>query len=279
MLRVVIIVVAAVTGLAVLFFFGGKLYTQKYSEELLEKLEKEAPQKPELFLRSDSINLPTPVRAYLDNVVPDTFRIPKLIKITQTGELKTSAESEWNKIEAVQYYSPYKPGYIWDAKMSPSSFADIRALDSYVDGTGSMLIKVFSSITITDAKGPQMDISALYRYFSEAVFFPYKFYPSQNVEWFDTGLDNAQCMFRDDTLSGKMNVFFNTRNEISRIETFDKYRFTNSGFSNELNITYYSDYREFKGLKIPYKGSVAWDYKGKLFEYGRFEVKEIEYFY
>ena len=279
MLKIIAIVLSAVVLLFLIGFFGGRYYTSDYINEKLKKLDEYTTDEEQTFTKDTTITLPLPVENYFSKAVGNNVKIPKQVIVTMDGFLKTNDESDWLPITAVQHYSVEEPGFLWNADLTAGSFFKVKALDSYIEGRGSMLVKFFSSITITDAKGPEMDISSLFRYYSEAVFFPSVFYPNGENRWEALEENKARFFFADDTLKAKMDVTFGTDGLVQKIETTDKLRFTNTGFSNELNITWFSDYRDFEGRKIPYEGKVAWFYKGKIFEYSKFKIKEIKYLY
>lgn len=53
----------------------------------------------------------------------------------------------------------------------------------YFNGHGNMLIKIFSTFTIADAKGSEMDYSSLIRFLSEAPWYPTALLPSEYLQW------------------------------------------------------------------------------------------------
>ncbi len=108
--------------------------------------------------------------------------------------------------------------------MKTSKFFWVNAIDSYITGKGNMLIKLNSSITVADSWGIELDKSGLFRYISEAVFFPTKLLPTKNLLWNILDSNLAEIKFTNSENSIVAKLYFDSEYKISKIETYDKYQ-------------------------------------------------------
>jgi hypothetical protein len=181
-------------------------------------------------------------------------------------------------LEAQEFFTTQSPNYLWDARLQTNKFFWVKTIDSYINGKGNMLIKVNSSITITDAWNIEMNKSGLFRYFSEALLFPTSLLPSQNLLWNILDSNKAEIKFKDKNNSIVAKVFFNREGMIEKIATEDKYRSTKKGYMKTHYTIYYSNYKLIKDkFIIPMHYEVEWSLPNGKFRYGKFDVKNIFY--
>jgi hypothetical protein len=128
------------------------------------------------------IELPTPVRKYVD--VTRDFQRPllKLATLKQRGALRAAAGKPWMPFEAEQAYSMQPPGFVWLAKARAAPLVSILARDKFVDGKGHMLVSLLGLFTLADARGPEIDLGAGLRFWGEILSFP-EMIRSPHLRW------------------------------------------------------------------------------------------------
>lgn len=274
-----LLTIFAVLFLVFLFlFWGGSVFTKMSINNTVSDLRDSIDfNNKELFTYSEIKNQPELIKNYFTSAIADSTNKPKFITVKQKAEFKTDVKSEWKPITAVQYYTTDSPNFLWTSEMKSSNFFWVNAIDSYINGKGNMLIKLNSSITVADSWGIELDKSGLFRYISEAVLFPTKLLPSQNLLWNILDSNTAEIKFTDGELSVVAKLFFNSENLISKIETFDKYRALEEGYERSMYTIYLSEYKKLKGFMIPTYIEAEWDLKSGKFMYGKFSIVNIEY--
>jgi hypothetical protein len=156
-------------------------------------------------------------------------------------------------------------------------FVPIRARDRYAHGQGNMLVKPLSLFTLADARGPELDVSALLRFIAEAPWFPTALVPGEHVRWEAIDADSARVVARDraNAVSG---IFrFAPDGRIVEFETRD--RFLSDGRSSVRRPWggVYRGYDDVDGFRIPAEAEVRWLAPPDVFTYARFELSRVEY--
>lgn len=276
----IVIGIILVLSLFFLFlFWGGSFFTKLSVEQTVEELREEIDfSNKEFFTLKQIDNQPNIIKEYFSSVISDSVLIPKFITVKQTAQFKTDINSDWMPITATQYFTTEKVNFLWYSEMKTSKFFWVNAIDSYINGKGNMLIKFNSSVTVADSWGLELDKSGLFRYISEAVLFPTKLLPKENLIWDVLDSNKAEIKITDNGISVVAKMFFDTSNRIYKIETYDKYRALESGYEKSLYTIYLSDYKTFdNSFSVPTYIEVEWDLKNGKFKYGKFKINSILY--
>ncbi len=279
-MKKVIATVISILFILFLFLFWGGAELTKYSvnrtiEELKDSIDFS---KKEKFSYGEITALPNPIRKYFKTVIKNEMLKPKFVTIQQSAQFKTDVKSEWKPLKAMQYFTTEKINFLWDAKFTGSELFWVHAIDSYINGKGNMLIKLNSSITITDSWGVEMDKSGLIRYLSEAVLFPTALLPSKNLQWNLLDSTTAEIKLHDKNYSVVAKVYFSQDGTINKLETMDKYRTTETGYMKTLYTIYYGNYKLVNNsFYIPTYVEVEWTLPTKKFKYGKFTITSIQY--
>ena len=118
----------------------------------------------------------------------------------------------------------------------------------------------------------------MFRYISEAVLFPTKLLPNNNLLWSILDSNTAEIKFKDKENAVVAKLYFGTDNKITKIETYDKYRALENGYEKSLYTVYLSQYKIFdNSFVIPTYIEVEWDLADGKFKYGKFTIENIRY--
>jgi hypothetical protein len=90
-------------------------------------------------------------RAVREMLVPDT------VWLRQSGEMRANLRDPWRPFTAEQVISIHQPGFVWLGQMLAAPLSSARVLDCYVDGKGLLEARLFGSLRLTGAAGPQAD--------------------------------------------------------------------------------------------------------------------------
>ena len=99
--------------------------------------------------------LPDPVKRHLKYTGVIGKPMVQTVRLKQVGKIRKSARDPWMNFEAKQYYSVNPPGFVWVAYMKIFGLPLVRVRDYYLEGRGNILVKVFSTLTISNSAGKE----------------------------------------------------------------------------------------------------------------------------
>jgi hypothetical protein len=217
--------------------------------------------------------LPAPVRRYLTYSGVIGKPIPNTVRLTQRGRIRSAADASWMNLEATEYYSTEPPSFVWKASFPTRNLPIVLGRDEYLDGTGSILMKVLSLYTVADESDGAMNEAALMRYLNEMMWFPAAFL-GKNVAWTSIDDTSATVTIRDRDMSATATMFFDAE---GRLVNFRAARFNTTTRTMETWETPMAAYGEFAGLHLPSKGSAVWKLAVGDFTYIELEIVEVVY--
>lgn len=220
--------------------------------------------------------LPAPVQRYLDYCNATESEEATFLQMKHKGSFRTDPGQKWMPIVGEEYFTVNRPGFIWFAKLKPAPFFWIQARDRYVKGEGRMTIKLWSTFTMADPKGDELDVSALIRFLLEMPLFPKAFLSATYIIWESIDNSTARAYIQDGELKASGIFHFNDRDELIFAETNDRYREQNGKFIKQKWTARYDNYQEMNGIRIPTETIVAWD-DGEEFQYARFIITDVKY--
>ncbi|MFZ1289796.1 MAG: DUF6544 family protein [Melioribacteraceae bacterium] len=278
MKKILFSVIVILFLLFLFLFFGGKYYTKYTVDSSISDLRNSINfNSKKIFTHSQIQNEPKLIQNFYKNVIDDSSLIPNFITLNQSGEIKTEEKSNWLKIKSTEYFTSQKPNLLWDAEIGNSKFFWIEIVDSYLKRKGNTLIKINSSVTIGDSWGIEIDKSNLFKYLSEAVYFPTTLLPSKYLKWNILDSNIAEIKFTNNKTSVVAKLFFNNDGTISKIETLDKFRPMNDNYKESLFTIYFSNYKKYNSFLIPTYCEVEWELENGKFKFGKFKIDNIKY--
>lgn len=273
-LLILSILVAIIVVVVVVSMIANLQFNQKVDKEVKE-LYSIVENKHEVIQSADIEALPRPVQNWLQysQVVGKERSVAARTKQDVTMRLK--ADQPWMRANVEQYFRTDEPGFIWAVDIKAAPLFHIVGRDQYIEGSGNMLIKLLSLITVANGSGKEIDQGTLLRYLAETMWFPTAAL-SDYIQWegIDSNSAKATMSYRGVTASG---VF--TFNEKGEVLNFVAQRY--GDFDGEYRLETWScvmtEYKEFNGLKVPSQGDLIWKLKTGDFHWYHFEVKEMEY--
>jgi hypothetical protein len=228
----------------------------------------------QVFNNGDLEGLPSPVKGYLGKVLQEGHPIIKTVRLEQRGEFRVG--DSWRPFTATQHYSVDPPEFLWDAGIDLFPLVQVRVVDMYKDGEGSLRGKILSTITVTEMKpSPEMNSAELTRYLSEAVWFPTALLPRQGVEWEPVDEDPARVTLEHGGAEASLLFHFNNRNEVTKVHTEERHRQGDNTFQPWTG--YFQNYEEKNGILIPLDGEVEWNLPEGDQSYWKGRIQKIEY--
>lgn len=249
-----------------------------YLSEIKTDIEKYSNFPTKTIKEKDIATLPKPVQRY--------FRycgyIGKVKMINAKIEFenvffKRAPDNKWMRLNCYQYNSVSEPTRIVYMKNNILGIFPFEARDKCQNGKGNMLIKLLKLFTVADAKGVEMDKSALVTVLSETFIIPT--YALQDyIKWEAVDDNNAKATltYNDIKVSGTFN--FNDIGEMISFYTEDRYYAEKDGTYKKIPWSIVvDDYIEKNGVKFPSEIKAIWHSEGGDFEYIKGKISNIEY--
>lgn len=213
---------------------------------------------------SDIVSLPPPVQRYFQAVgVVGKPRVASFSCIME-GQIRNSADSPWMPIVMRQYNRLDNPARVVYIESPGKPMAGI---DSFIEGSGRMLIKLFGLVTITDSRGAEMSQSALVTFINDLVLCPVGYF-SLPLEW--KPIDDRRSLMRLShagmTVTAELII-----DESGRMLNWaggDRYAYVKGKLLSDRWSTPFSEkQQELAGLRIPVSGVGVHDYDGSSYIY------------
>ncbi|WP_057954151.1 DUF6544 family protein [Salinivirga cyanobacteriivorans] len=215
-------------------------------------------------------DLPEPVVKYFSYVLPNKEKRISEVYLKHSGFFKTSLKSKWIKIKGEQHFLTKQPEFKWIGRTLM-----FKAVDQFINGKGSLKVRLFSLFPIVNEQGKHVDEAELLRWLGESVWFPTNLLPSENLKWLAIDSSSAKLTYSYKGLEVYYIVRFNENGEIIQLETE---RYMEKG-RLEKWIGKVAEYKEFNGIKIPTHIEAIWKLNSGDFKYADFYVDTIEYEY
>ncbi len=267
-MKVIIFLLFVIVGFVLLLRINFSRNSRQFSALVGNFFSKSKSIEDQRFSFSQIETLPTPVQRYFRLVLKEDQPYISYVRILHNGYFKTNLRKNWISIKGKQYFNIENPGFIWQGT---TSFFTAR--DMYMNGEGSLVVSIMSLYNIIDSKGPEFDQGELLRWLSESVWFPTNLLPSEKLAWTEMDDFSANLEFTYKDLKLKYIVTFNTKGEITELETkryMDKDHL-------ETWIAKISDYKNLNDISVPTNIEVSWRLANIDFSYAHFFVKKIEY--
>jgi len=219
-------------------------------------------------------SLPEPVRRYLAFSGVVGRPIPRLVRLSQRGRIRSSAEASWMELVADEIYSTSPPAFVWKAFFPSRRLPVVLGRDEYLDGRGSILMKALGLLRIADEGGSEaMNDASLMRYLNEMAWFPAA-YAGRNVAWRAIDENSAEVTLTDRGRSATATMFFDAE---GRPVNFRARRYNTTTQRDELWETPFTQFGSFAGVTVPTAGRATWKLDGGDFTYIELEILAVAY--
>lgn len=221
-------------------------------------------------------SLPAPLVRYFRYCGFTGRDLPMYLQIVwNEASIKMSSKGRWKKMLCLQYNFAAEPSRLVYMKIWILGFIPFEGRDKYQNGKGNMLIRLLNLFIITDAKGAEMNSSALVTFLAEAPLLPASCL-KQYIHWdaIDDYNVRGSASFNNTTVSG---IFtFNDEGEYISFTTDDRFQALRDGVNKNIRWSISAgEYKEIDGIKFPTVLTAAWNQPEGYFEYFRGKIDRI----
>lgn len=264
----VFIVVALACGLGVLVNVNRIRAARRVAGEMRALVA--AP--PSGVARAELGDLPPPVARYRTIAVSDRSPV-RTLRLRHGGTFRMSPTAKPAPIRGEQLFTADPPGFVWigHVGMAPGVWVDAR--DMFLDGKGSMRVQLDDTVTIADARGPQLDQGSALRLLAEMAWYPTALFDARTITWSAIDADHARATlhFRGGEVSG---VFEFGPDGLPLQMSAE--RFTDKGELRPWGGVY-RDYRTVSGMRVPFEADVSWQLETGPCLYAHWLVDSMDY--
>jgi hypothetical protein len=134
-------------------------------------------------------DLPKPARRYFLHTLRPGTPLAHSVRLDMSGEMRLGADQRWLPFRARQVLAP-PDGFVWEASVGNGLLRFVGA-DSYTNGQGRMVFRLWDLVPIVRAGGPDVSRSARGRLAIESIWNPASLLPERGVMW--TSLDDRSA--------------------------------------------------------------------------------------
>jgi hypothetical protein len=194
--------------------------------------------------------------------------VPNSVWLRQCGEMRANLRDPWRPFTAEQVINIHQPGFAWLARMQVAPLASARILDCYGDGAGLLEARLFGSLPLARAAGPQADKAELMRYLAELAWAPHAMLHNPQLSWREIDATTVEVSAESPAGPARVRLIFEN-GDITRIEADDRPRVVGRRIVPTRWQGRCSDYREVDGCRIPTQTVASWVLEDRRFEYWR----------
>jgi len=199
--------------------------------------------------------------------------IPTIVRLRQTGRIRSSVEASWMSLEAEEVYSTDPPAFVWRASFPSAGLPLVTGRDEYRQGGGSILMKMLALFPVADESGGELVAAGLMRYLNEIMWFP-QAYLGGNISWRGIDDTSAEVTIADRGMTASAILFFDGE---GRLTNFRAQRHNTATRQVETWETPITGYGELDGLQLPIRGEGVWKQAGGDFAYIEVEVTALAF--
>lgn len=248
----------------------------RFSSEIDGELARlvDAARDPGEVVTADSLlPLPEPARRYFTAAGVVGRPIPRIVRLTQKGRIRSSNEAGWMAFEAEQTYSTIPPAFIWRTWLPTKQLPVALGRDAYGEGQGSILIRLGALVPLADEQGDEMIAAGLMRYLNETAWFPAALL-GDNVSIAADGPDSFRVSITDRGIIATAVILVDAE---GRLVNFKAERFNATTRTAAPWETPMTAWTAFDGVTVPSAGSATWKLPSGDFTYIELEITGITY--
>jgi hypothetical protein len=211
--------------------------------------------------------LPELVRRYVERALPEGEPLPRRLRLTQVGEMRQKPDGRWLPFTAVQEFEVADIAFSWRARFPIVPLVWLSVLDRYDESEGELAVRLWGALTVSRARGPEVDRGEASRYLAELAWVPPAMVANEALEWHELGGGTVEVAAGVGAERLAVQLHFDNAGDITGVYAparprRDGKRTIDTPFAGE-----FSEYRTLAGIRIPTRAEVRWQLPEGPFTY------------
>jgi hypothetical protein len=218
---------------------------------------------------------PASLAEYLGRVLPEGAATPRIVRLTQTGEMFQRPGGRPLAFTAVQELSVGSVEFEWRAAFGPNPLVRLSVIDRYREGEGRLAARVWGLVPVTKSAGPETDRGEAMRYLAELPWVPYAIRENPELAWRELGEREVEVA----TVVGGRRAAVRLSldgDALIRSASGTRPRLAGKTAIDTPFAGEYGDYVDLGGIRVPGSAEVRWELPEGPFIYWRGEVTSLE---
>jgi hypothetical protein len=217
--------------------------------------------------KASALPVPPIIQSYLRRAVADR-PASKVVCLRQSAEMRGGPGDSWRPLTAKQLIGVHEPGFVWVARMQVGSLLSVRILDCYESGNGLLEARLFGSLRLARAAGPETSKGELMRYLAELPWAPHAMLHNPFLVWRE--IDPSTIEVSAESTGGPVRVRLTFENgDVVRADAEDRPRLVGGRTIPTRWAGQCFDYREIDGCRVPTRAVASWFLESGPFDYFR----------
>ena len=175
------------------------------------------------------------------------------------GRFRRSATAPWQACDCWQYNTRLDVARVFHLTLKMGGVVPVLGRDTYVRGTGRMLIRPLDLFTVADGRGPEFDHGELVTYLNDAILLAPSLIVGPEARWspVDPGAFDVALTDRGTTVTGR--VVVDARGAVKDFSTTDRFYAPGNGTPVRTRWTTPVEGWQHAGERmIPTRGEAVW---------------------
>jgi hypothetical protein len=219
--------------------------------------------------------LPALVQRYVERTLPPGGSLPKLLRITQTGEMWQKPGGRALRFTAVEELAVGEVAFSWQAWFRMAPLISFRVHDWYRAGEGGLGARLLG-LPVMSSRGVEVAQGEAMRYLTELPWVPHALVANRQLSWRELDATSVEVATRVVEATVAVRLEFDGAGDI--VGAFADARPRREGKANVPTpwTGDFSAYDVVGGIRMPTRGEVRWELPEGPFTYWRGKVTEIE---
>jgi hypothetical protein len=196
------------------------------------------------------------------------------MRLTETGEMRSSPAARWIPFTAQESIETRKSGFVWEARFRAGRVVPMFVTDAYEDGHGRLIAKVGGTLPVVNGRGPDFDKGELQRYLGGLTWCPPIILSHPTLDCEAAGPLTLRVRDTLDPTGAFVDIDFSDegcplRCRADRPRAVGKKTFMTSWSGSVF------DFSEREGLRVPGRMEAAWHMPEGIFTYFKCEITSI----
>ena len=273
----IIFLISAIVVILVIIEIVATLVVNKKINKEIQQMESGIAITNEKITYDDIKELPEPVKKWLLSINILGEDKYNLISFSQKGKMYLSSEqTKPYKSNAKQYVRIDKPSFLWFVNVKFLPFLNIRGIDNFDSGIGSMKMLLASVFpVVNELNNYRLNESSLSRFLLELPW-----YPSAAIEnyitWEEVDIYSAKATINYKDMKSEVIYYFDENYDLVKMEGL-RFKDTSDNSKRILCIGEVVDSKIVNGIRIPNKINVSWFENGTKFTW--YEIENYDFYY